>query len=265
MQLRAILDRPGMWAAGDGRVLQPVAMGALSDLCFIDDRDDEYERAKQWLYRYGKLGVVGAFRAVFGDECGYVAEVASVFAQLPVGCGYVEPEHRLSDDGWRSLHGEVLERYWERDVRLSEVRKDLGPCSLLIDGRVVCYVGPGANQWLAFDCWEPSPRMYDSAQGHFRTVRTKDPMVCNLRIPSEAFNESLILTPLGKALRWGDGWRLRGEAGRDHRAPNGVVEQLQAIRDGDPSSRSAPGVPEPQLRAAVRSGDGATNAYIFQV
>lgn len=76
-ELRSILDRPGMWAAGDGRAMQTVASGVLADLSFVDDRDDEYTQRCRALDRYGQLGVAGAFEAVFGDECPYDAEVAS--------------------------------------------------------------------------------------------------------------------------------------------------------------------------------------------
>lgn len=52
-ELRAIIARPGMWAAGDGRALQTVVSGVLADLSFVDDRDDEYMTPYGKLLRWG--------------------------------------------------------------------------------------------------------------------------------------------------------------------------------------------------------------------
>jgi hypothetical protein len=118
-ELRLMIERPGIWAL-DGRAMQGLAQQTLRDLCFIDDRDDAYSHGCEALSCYGKLGVWGAFSAVFGDECTYTEEVVSVLAQVAAGLGYVELDRRLTEPEWRSLLAEVRDNYEEVDVRLSQ-------------------------------------------------------------------------------------------------------------------------------------------------
>jgi hypothetical protein len=75
------MAKTGMYAT-TGREMELVAAGLLADLCFLDDRDAEYERAGQDMQsRYGKLGVAGPFNAMFGlERC--QAEVAAVYAEV---------------------------------------------------------------------------------------------------------------------------------------------------------------------------------------
>jgi len=53
--------------ASTGRETQTLADQLLGDLCFLDDRDQEYEHALGQVRSFGKLGVAGWFEAMFGS------------------------------------------------------------------------------------------------------------------------------------------------------------------------------------------------------
>src|SRR5687767_1484423 len=105
-----MIKRPGAWAV-DGSAMQTLAVGAIQDLCFIDGRDEEFAERQSSVMMYGKLGVGGAFDAVFGGDCNYATEVASVFAHIAVRLGYLEPTRRLSQLEFRSLLSKARARY----------------------------------------------------------------------------------------------------------------------------------------------------------
>jgi len=249
-ELRSMLAQPDTWAS-DGRALQTLALGAIGELCFIDEREDELaERGRAVGPRYGKLGIRGAFDAVFDGECDYAAEVASVYAQLALQLGYLNPSQRLSSAEWLSLISGVRERYEEVDLRRSQLIEDLGEASVEVGRRVLCYVGPEDTDWVAFDCWEaPLTKYYvEGARGaHIRagvfTTYPENPLLRDVRVPAPSFNESLILTTYGKVLRWGSAWWLRTQPARPDEAPAGVRTQLQAINAGDPSQALGPARP----------------------
>jgi len=238
-----MIERPNAWAL-DGRAVQTLVQGDLSDLCFIDEQDERCSALFESLTRYGKLGVAGAFQAVFGEACNYTAEVASVFAEMAWSLGYLEPTRRLSELEWRSLISSVRTVYDEVDLRRSAVLERVGDASFSVGDRVLCYVGPNDSEWVAFDCWEEPVTRYVVEDGHFRhnfrTEREEDPLLRNVRVPAPSFNESLVLTTYGKVLRWGPGWWLHTQPARDLGTPEGVREQLQDINAGDPSQSLGP-------------------------
>jgi hypothetical protein len=240
-ELQTMIRSSGMWA-GDGRSMQTIAQSALEDLAFIDGRSIDYPALCGGLQFYGKLGVVGAFDAVFGAECSYVAEVASVFAQLGVALGYIEPDRRLVELEWRSLTSRARDTFEDADVRLSEVLSQLGEPSLVVDKRVLCYAGQSARDWIAFDCWEPPITRYRVAdegwRGGVHSEWVDDPLLRDVRVPADTFADSLVLTTYGKVLRWGPGWWLDHAAKTD--APEGVGDQLREIRSDDPSQSLGP-------------------------
>lgn len=231
-EMRFLIQRPGQLAS-DGESLELIAHRVLGDLCFIDERDDEARSVGERLRRFGKLGVTGAFEAVFGEDCRYGAEVVSVFAQQLAGLGYLDVE-RFSEPRWQALTTDLRERYDGVDVRRSGVVADLGEASLVVDKRVLCYVGTGNDEWIFFDFWEPYVAAYDSDRGNFGATWSEDPLLRDIRVPAAAFDASLILTKYGRAIRWGPGWWLRDDQSGAS-APAGVVQQLRTIEAADPS------------------------------
>lgn len=65
-------------------------------------------------------------------------------------------------------------------------------------------------------------------------------MLRAVRVPAETFDQSLVMTPYGQLLRWGEGWWLRPDAADGEAVPPGVAEQLRAIDACDPSRSLGP-------------------------
>jgi hypothetical protein len=237
-ELSHLIQRPELWAL-DGRSIQTLIQGAIEDLCFIDEREAEYSAKCEVLYRYGKLGVAGAFQAVFGETCNYTAEVASVFAEMASSLEYLKPVRQLSSSEWDALTSTIRDTFEEVDLRRSAVLEAVGEPSFDIGQRVLCYAGPSVGDWVAFDCWEETTSKYIVQDGHFQQgffgQREEDPLLRCVRIPADSFNESLIMTIYGKVLRWGPGWWINTEPARETGTPASIREQLQDIDKGDPS------------------------------
>jgi hypothetical protein len=238
-QVGHVIARSGMYAT-HGRELQGVAQGLLGDLCFIDERDDDAEAVGATLHRYGKLGVAGAFEAVFGDSCSYVAEVASIFAEQFHRLGYLEVGRLLDESDWEAAGHGLRDSFEELDVRQSEVMERLGEPSLMVDKRVYCYVTDSPARWLFFDFWENPAVVYEPGQGRFGQGGSNDLLLRDIRTPADSFDAGLVLTLYGKVLRWGPGLWLDHPSVRESRTSTGVREQLREIADADPSQSLGP-------------------------
>lgn len=221
--------------ATDGQAFQFVVMTLLADLCFIDEREDDLDSAGQALRVFGKRGISGAFVAVFGEDCSYLGEVASVLVEQACKLGYLTvsaPTFDLPDVV------SVARSFEDTDRRVSEIVAELGPPTLAIDRRVLCYRCMG-DEWVFFDCFEPRTSVYDPAKGGAQWEQAPDPLLRDVRIPESSFDAGLILTAYGKFLRWGHGWRLRPDASGGS-FPPGVADQLRHIAAGDPSESLGP-------------------------
>src|SRR5260370_9866419 len=86
------MKRTGMYAR-DGREMETVADQLLRDLCFLEERDSDYEQARERLRGYGQLGVHGPFTSMFGSVRSCSAEVASVYAEVFHRLGYPAVDH----------------------------------------------------------------------------------------------------------------------------------------------------------------------------
>jgi hypothetical protein len=239
----SLVRRSGMHATS-GRGMDIVARGLFYDLCFIDERDAEFATEIRRLDRYGKQGVSGAFEAVFGPDCNFVSEVASVFAEVFHGFGYLDLERRLDAVEWRGLVDGVREEYELTDSRQSHVLARHGKPSLVVDGRVFCYAVAGAaSGWVFFDFWEEYARSYVEGGG-FTWTRNDDLLLRDIRVPSDTFEESLVLTIWGKVLRWGEAWQIeRPDADPLPGSDPEILEQLRSIHRSDPSQSLGPGGP----------------------
>lgn len=232
---QALVARPDMFAA-DGSALGAMATQLLGDLCFIDGREDDYEAAVGGLRAYGERGVVGPFVAVFGENGSYYCEVASVYAEVLHRLGYLSGVTPVSDARYQSLTRELRSRFEEVDCRRSEVEAEFGPPSFAVSDTVWCYTSADpADAWVFFDFAREPVMQYEPGKGSYRDLEWgNDPLLRDIRAPASDFESGLILTLYGKVRRWGTGWWIAHEATRS-RAPEGVAEQLRAIRDVDPS------------------------------
>src|SRR5690606_7312433 len=100
--------RAGMWTTGNASALDIQLGLLLDDLCYLDGRDDEGRRLRDVRSWYGKLGVVGPFVAMFGEDGRYVAEVASVWAEQAHRLGYLTVDRLLDAAEWDRLTPEKL-------------------------------------------------------------------------------------------------------------------------------------------------------------
>ena len=224
--------------ASTGQEMQLLATRLLDDLCFLDDRDADCEMAEQRVHSYGKLGVAGAFEAMFGRP-GCQAEVAGVYAEIFHRLGYLTVDHTIGHSGWSELTGGLRDRFEDRDVRRSEAQTLLGSPSLIIDhGTVLCYAANDpAVGWLFVDSPAVHVRRYEAGHGRYTADKDTDPLVRSLRMSSQPFEDGLILTLYGKVLRWGPGWWIDHPSASQTPEQQAIARQLRQIRDADPSQQ----------------------------
>ncbi len=225
--------------ASDGRAFDIQARGLLADLCFLDEREADLEQVYERVRGYGKLGVVGPFAALFGKNGDYRAEVASVFAEQFHHLGYIHVDHLLGCEEWGQLTSGLRDRFDGHDVRRSEVEAALGPPSLVVDKRVLCYVPADGSGWVFIDCYTEYVTRYVPDAGRHESLCEEDPLVRAVRCPAPSFEAGLILTIYGKVLRWGPGWWLEHPSGLTDEQ-QAIAAQLRGVEAADPSQALKP-------------------------
>ncbi|MFB4293806.1 hypothetical protein ACBI99_39670 [Nonomuraea sp. ATR24] len=192
----SMMKRAGMYAS-DGPQMETVARMFLENLCFLDERDEDFAAIRQTLGdRYGACGVPGAFAQVFGSGSRCVEEVASVYAEQFHRLGYLEVGGTLGESEWAALIDEARTWSGQRDVRRDEVEAAFGPPGLVVGLRVLCYVST-AGEWAFFDCWEETVRRYAPGKGCCEPVPGDGPLVRSVRVPAPDFRSGLVLTLFG--------------------------------------------------------------------
>jgi hypothetical protein len=230
----SVMKRTGMYAA-TGREMQLLAGRLLADLCFLDDRDADWQQERNRLQSYGKLGVTGPFEALFGSpRC--QAEVASVYAEVFHRLGYLPIASPVGQQRWQEMTGGLRGHFEDRDVRQGEAERTLGRPSLLVDGRILCYApaDPAAG-WLFIDCHAEHARRYDVGHGRYTADRDTDALVRSVRLSGPDFEAGLILTLYGKTLRWGPGWWIDHPDANRPADSSAIARQLREIDAADPS------------------------------
>lgn len=240
-RLTAMITRTGMWTTGNGSALDVQLGMLLDDLCYLDECTTEPSLLRDVRSRYGKVGVVGPFVAMFGKDGRYLAEVASVWAEQAYRLGYLSVDRLLdADEADRFTPDNLRQRFDGKDVRRSEVEAEYGSPSLVADKRTLCYAPADGAGWVFVDCYtEPNPGRYVPGTGSYKCERDDDPLVRSVRHPAATFESGLILTLYGKVLRWGPGWWLEHPTGLsdDQRA---IAMQLHDIETADPSQSLKP-------------------------
>jgi hypothetical protein len=230
-----IMKRTGMYAR-DGREMETVADQLLRDLCFLEERDSDYEQARERLRGYGQLGVHGPFTSMFGSVRSCAAEVASVYAEVFHRLGYLTVDHLIGPAPWRELTAGLRGRFEGRDVRRSEAEAFLGPASLVVNSRVLCYAaGDPSAGWVFLDCWAERTRVYQPERGAYETATDTDPLIRSVRASASEFEAGLILTRYGMVLRWGPGWWIHHPDPHASPQTQAIASQLREIHAADPS------------------------------
>jgi hypothetical protein len=228
-----VFARVGMYAT-TGREMQLYAGNLLADLCFLDERDEELRAVVEELRRFGKLGVHGPFTAVFGAERRCVPEVASVYADVFHRFGYLSVDRLLTPDEWAPF---ATIRDWvaDRDIRRSEVEATFGPPSRVVDKRVLCYAPEDGSGWAFVDCWPRQVERYEPGSGRFEVLTEDDPLVRDIRVPADSFEDGLVLTLFGRVLRWGPGWWIHHPGHDTSPQTAAIAAQLRQVEAADPS------------------------------
>jgi hypothetical protein len=170
------LKRPIMFGGNtDGAVVWFDLL--LRDLCWIDEREHDWDVFQETDLR-GNRGVLGQFEYQQFRIPVYIAEVASVYAQVAHKLGYFQPERVLNPTEWKDLHSLLSADFFERDWTQTEIYDRLGPPSsehYSSETTVACYAPEPAADWIFFDF---SRRLSDSSDWFetpiLRDIRRKE-------------------------------------------------------------------------------------------
>ncbi|WP_417388804.1 hypothetical protein [Gimesia sp.] len=125
----------------------------LRDLCWIDEREHDWDVFQETDLR-GSRGVLGQFEYQHFQIPDYIAEVASVYAQVAHKLGYFQPDRVLNATEWNDLQSTLIPDFFERDWTQTEIYDRLGPPSYenySSDTRVACFAPEPAADWIFFD------------------------------------------------------------------------------------------------------------------
>lgn len=206
-RLKGAILRPSMYG-GDASGVELLMVNLLADLCYIDEREAEWLKARERLEtrgQFGCAGVAGSFLNRVSVKGEFADEVASVYAAEAHRLGLLEVDPALTDAEFRRLCRGLRAVCREKDWRRSEVLDRFGPASVRA-GSVLAYVSAGRpGEWVCFD--------FDRT---WRGVRNRDYRLREVRIPARNFVRELTFTPHGRALREkGSGRTDRSEPSTD--------------------------------------------------
>ncbi|WP_030155641.1 hypothetical protein [Glycomyces sp. NRRL B-16210] len=239
-ELDLIIRRPGMYSS-DGISLQAICSMRLSDLLFLDGTPEMDFHSLGIGAKYGKCGIIGPFHQRFGRERKFYNEVASVFAEIFHQHGYFTPERLVPDEEWSKLVETADTAYVDTDVRMSEILDAFGPPSLKIGRDLLCYAPEDGTGWVFIDCfWETTAAYQPGTGGLGNFTETYDPLVRDIRLPGENFEENLRLTLYGRFLRWGPGWWIYHPNNGQSAEARAIAAQLREVEASDPSQPSHP-------------------------
>ncbi|MEV6287424.1 hypothetical protein [Kribbella sp. NPDC051770] len=157
--MRTVAELKERWIAEISAIVLPTCMyvstareaevlcGQLvEDVCFLEEVDSDFVDADR--QGHGSTGVSGAFERVFGAGTRSAAGVVSVYARHFHRLGYLAIDRAVD---WGPLAEKA--RAGLGDLRRSELEELYGEPSLVVDGRVGCYVS--AEGWLYVDYQGP--------------------------------------------------------------------------------------------------------------
>ncbi len=235
-RLHSIAQRPLAFGRDAGGAFHTT----LLDLLYIDDVEETFSEE---LARFGKRGVVGPFQALFGDGS-YPSEHISVFAAFAADFEYLETSMTTRTP----VEPEAFRQLNAIDVTMEEVQATFGEPALHIGDNVIAYQVTGGWAFCDF-VYIDQPR-YEMNSGLVQG-RSTTALLRDVRLPNGPFLERLVLSRLGKELRWGLGWVLLDPEGADQMPP-GVHAQLREISNTDPSERHDLRSPTPKWAHHVR-------------
>lgn len=199
-QVSQMLQRPGLYSSHD-QAFEIMCRMRLGDLRFIDGLSEPTRDELGLSPKYGPCGVPGPFWDAFGNKFRYSNEVASVYAEIFHGFGYLTPDRLVPSAAWAALLAAADSAYAGEDAHLSEVVSDFGPPSFKVGRWILCYASDDGTGWIFFDGSDYTPDVYDREKGRFTGGFPEDPLLRSIRLPGSDFAKSLRLTRHGEALR----------------------------------------------------------------
>lgn len=234
---RRAVSRPSMWVL-TGSELESTVTYLLDLALFADGRTDEVGTARSHSLRYGKNGVTGPFRAVFGDALDLRGETAVMMAHLLHRFGYLDVESHVESKQFDDLRADMRNRFDEVDLFASDLVADLGEPTFRVRDDAWAYASRDLSAgWVYFSFHRPlTGSTYEPGSGRWTSTAESDRLLRCAWTSEGDFEETFALTTFTKLQRWGSGWDWN-HSWRSNGGPPGVREQLQAIHDADPSQR----------------------------
>lgn len=199
-QVSMMLQRPGMFSNRD-QAFEIMCWMRLGDLLFLDGLSEPTRDELGLTRKYKQCGVPGPFWEVFGNKFRCYNEVASVYAEIFHGFGYLALDRLVPTDDWASLLAAADSAFTGNDTRLSAIVDTFGPPSFKVGRQVLCYAPEESIGWIFFDGSDHMPDIYDLDSGRFTSGYPKDPLLRSVRLPGDDFEQSLRLTRHGNALQ----------------------------------------------------------------
>jgi hypothetical protein len=240
--------RPGMWGGSDWHIQESLE-DKLKLICWIDEREDHLQSARQCYPSRDVMGIIGDFASQHFNWPSYGNEVASYYAQIVHELGYWHPSRLLDTSDWEHLRESLDESFFERDWTESEVLARFGPSSCTMGGgfSVVHAYAPSISRepWIYFDFarkLRPSNLEEWIADPPLRNVRKQG----HIMLPLPFARRS----PIGRETIQNDHWtavepRLEDHADRERsdivaviaevrqRLPAVVVQRIRFRHGGD--------------------------------
>ena len=235
INLRSVVTKPGM-VANDGRAVEVLALTLVGHIDFVDERERGSETDR--LRRYGKEGVTGPFRALFGPGEALTSEVGAIMAHEAHRSGYLEVGRLLAPDEFTRIRSEIRGRFDEVDLLASEIEAELGEPTFQVRDDVWAYGSTDVDDgWIFLAFRSERDATYEPGSGRWTYHRDTDRLLRIVWTSEGPFEETLALPLRTKLEIWGPGWSWNHGWRSDREAPPGVRESLQAIHDADPSQR----------------------------
>jgi hypothetical protein len=176
---RNVLDRPGMYAPGS--CIDSYMWALVTDLLWVDDRDDELKTLRDRFYPFGSLGLRAPVEWFQRLKFPPTDEIASLWAEVLADLRYVQVGASVDEERWNFINDRG--RWESHDWTRSQIDGVLPRPTLVVGQHVLCYMPPDRGSWafLDFD-WQPG---------------TTDPLLRDVRLPAGRPRDGLVITPHG--------------------------------------------------------------------
>lgn len=204
--LHYMLVRPAMFGRGQG--LEILFKQVIGDLCWIDEREQEFTAARNDLQQREvsrSTGVTGELRACLEPYLGRGLPIEDglslIFGELAYRLGYVHLERVLTKAEWAGLRDWFDHELLIDDLRQSDVIRRFGEPSVRVGSGywTHCYASEDTSEgWLCFEYATECRRWRDESGSHTEVLYGDDPILQSRRRTTGLFYEAMEPTPYGR-------------------------------------------------------------------